>query len=75
MLNANAIAGRIMLKDTFLTNIESPVKRVIAQIIVWVLCFLGLTVTFFLAARIILMVFLFFCLLMNYVPPVPFLTE
>ena len=75
MLNAHTITDKLLLKDTFLTDIESTVKRVIAQIIVWVLCFLGLSVIFLLATRIVLLVFLIFCAFMNYVPSVPFLTE
>ena len=75
MLNAQFVTDTIMLKDSFVADIESPAKKVIARIIVWVFCFLGLTVTFLLAARIILLAFLFVCALMNYVPHISFLTK
>ena len=75
MINTHVTTHRIMLKDSFVTDIESPVKKAIAQIIVWIFCFLGLTVTFLLATRIMLLVFLFICALMNYVPSIPFLTR
>jgi len=74
MLNAYVITDKIMLKDSFVTDIESPAKKVIARIIVWVFCFLGLTVTFLLATRIILLVFMVACILINYIIPIPFLT-
>ena len=74
MINAHVITDRIMFKDHFLTDVETPVKQVIAKITVWVFCFLGLTVTFLLAVRIILLLFLVACALANYVPSVFFLT-
>ena len=74
MINTHVMIDKIMLRDTFLTDIETPVKKAIALIIVWVICLLGLTVTFLLAARIILLAFLFFCAMINYVPSIPFLT-
>jgi len=74
MLSAQTIINKVILKDTFLTDIESLAKRIIARITVYVLCFLGITVFFLLATRIVLLVFLISCTLMNYVPSIPFLT-
>ena len=74
MLNSQFVTDTIMLRDSFVADIESPAKKAIARIIVWVFCFLGLTVTFILAARIILLVFMVACILINYIIPIPFLT-
>jgi len=77
MLNGHVITDKIMLRDDWLIDIEKlqPAKKAIARIIVWVFCLLGLTVTFLLAARIILLAFLFVCALVSYVPSIPFLTR
>lgn len=74
MLNAQTITDKIIIKDIFITDIENLVKRVISQIIMCVLCFLGFSVIFLLATRIVLLMFLFVCMLMNYFPSIPFLT-
>ena len=74
MLSAKVMTDKIILRDTFLTDIGRATKRVIAQIILCVLCFLGFSVMLLIATRIMLLVFLFVCVLMDYVPPIPFLT-
>ena len=73
MSNAHVITDRTIVKDSFVTDIENTLKKAIARIILWVLCFLGLTITLLLVSRIILFVFLIVCFLMDYVPSISLL--
>jgi len=70
-INKNALAEKIMLRDTFITNIENPVKRAAARLIFWMLCLFGLTVTFLLVTRIALLAVLILCAFFGYVPYIP----